>query len=262
MLMSALSIARGQNEYVELDKIDFNDTSLIESDILWSTISDYITHEQNKDGDKKSQIYNMILATDNVLSRCMSYPIYKSVYQFLISGFSELGANLVVDYMERMPYLSFINANDEQIAEIMNVASQYERVKIGKQAPDIQSVTIDNKAFALSDVREKTILVLFWSYSCPHCRELIEDLADVKADYEDLGIVTVNVAGDMKKVKRMLKKANFDKNYNIYDGKGWNSPIVEDYAVDMTPSMFLLDENKIIIAKPIDIEELIKFIEL
>ena len=262
MLMSVLATAKGQDEGVELDKIDFNDTSLIESDILWSTISDYITQEQNKDSDKKSQIYNMILATDNVLSRCMSYPMYKSVYQFLISGFSELGANLVVDYMARMPYLEFINADDEQMAEIMHVASQYERVKIGKKAPDIQSVTIDNAEFALSNIEKKYTLVLFWSYSCPHCRDLIDELADIKADYQDLAIVTVNVAGEKKKVKKMLKQTHFDKNYNIYDGKGWNSPIVEDYAVDMTPSMFLLDENKILIAKPLDIEELIKIIEL
>ena len=73
--------------------------------------------------------------------------------------------------------------------------------------------------------------------------------------------MTVAVSDNIKKVKRFLKKTHFEEYYNICDGKGWNSPIVEAYAVDMTPSVFLLDKNKIIIAKPFDIEELINEIE-
>lgn len=263
ILFAIANMAVGQSGKSVLDRIDFNDTTMIDGDFMWQTIADYITAEQNKTTDPNSQTYNMILAADNVLSRsCTSFVMYKSVYQYLISGFSELGATKVVDYMIRMPYFEYIDANDAERDEIMSVASQYERVKIGFQAPDIQSKTINNLEITLSELKSKNTLVFFWSYSCPHCREMIKELGKLAQNDRDLTIITVNVSGKLKRIKCLLKKSSLDKAYNIYDGKGWNSPIVEDYAVDMTPSLFLLDENKIIIAKPFDIEEVKKMIEL
>ena len=263
MLFAIVNMAMGQSEKSVLDRIDFNDTTMIEGDFLWQTIADYITTEQNKAADPNSQTYNMILAADNVLSRsCTSFGMYKAVYQYLINGFYELGATKVVDYMIRMPYLEYLDTNDAERDEIMSMASQYERVKIGFQAPDIHAKTINNLEITLSNINSKNTLIFFWSYSCPHCCEMIKELGKLVKKEKDLAIITVNVSGNLKKVKRLLRKSGMKKAYNIADGKGWDSPIVEDYAVDMTPSLFLLDENKMIIAKPFDIEEVTKLIGL
>ena len=206
--------------------------------------------------------YDLILEADKQLSECTDYESYKSVYQYLIYGFSELGANLAVDFMIRLPYFEYLDATDEQKEEIMAIASTYERVKIGKKAPDIQSVTIDNKCFDLSIVDDKYTIILFWSYSCPHCHDLLKELAAFAKENKDFAIVTVNVSGELRQVKRLIKKVGLKKYYNICDGQGWDSPIVVDYAVDMTPSMFLLDKNKIIIGKPFNTEEIENSIEL
>lgn len=261
ILLSVFSIARGQINDDLLEKIDFNDTTLVDSDFLKTTISDYITSAQNPDLSPRNQMYDMIIATDNVLRNCTVYPMYKFVFQYLIYGFSELGANIVVDYMMRLPYFEYVDATAEQKNEILEIAESYNRVKIGAKAANIQSVTIKNTDFNLYSIDSKYTIVLFWSYSCPHCRDLIKELSGFVRKNEDFSVVTVAVSDNIKKVKRFLKKTHFEEYYNICDGKGWNSPIVEAYAVDMTPSVFLLDKNKIIIAKPFDIEELINEIE-
>ena len=144
VLLAVVNVAVGQAEGSILDSIDFNDTTMIDGDFMWKSIAEYITAEQNKDADPRNQSYNMILAADNVLSRSStSYLMYKSVYQFLISGFSELGANMVVDYMVHLPYFEFVDADETQIEEMRSIAIQYERVKIGFKAPDIQCITIN-----------------------------------------------------------------------------------------------------------------------
>jgi hypothetical protein len=74
--------------------------------------------------------------------------------------------------------------------------------------------------------------------------------------------VTVNVSVELKQVKRLLRRVGMKKYHNICDGEGWQSPIVEDYAVDMTPSMMLLDKDKIIIGKPFNTEEIENLVEL
>ena len=263
LLLTIDNTMMGQSEESILDKIDFNDTTMINSDLMWQTIAEYITAEQNKSANPNSQMYNMILAADNVLGRsCTSFVMYKSVYQYLISIFSELGATQVVDYMLRMPYLGYLDATDSEREEIMDIAERYERVKIGLKTPDIHTKTIKKLEFTLSEIKSKNTLIFFWSYSCPHCREILKELGKLAKKDKDLAIITVNVSGDFKKVKCLLKKSGLKNAYNIADGKGWNSPIVEDYAVDMTPSLFLLDENKILIAKPFDIEEVINLLGL
>ena len=260
-LMSVFSIAEGQTRDVFLDKINFSDTTLIDSEFLKTAIADYITEAQNADLPPERKVYHVILAADNVLSRSVtSYQMYRFVYQYLIYGFSELGANQVVDYMVRMPYLEYLDATKEQLNEIQEIAGTYNRVKIGMYVPDIQSVTIDGEKFRLYNVDAEYTIVFFWSYSCPHCRELIMELADFAGKNKNFSVVTVSVSGRMRQVKRILKKFKL-KGYHICDGLGWESPIVEALAVDMTPSFLLLDRDKKIIAKPFDIEDIINEIE-
>lgn len=261
-LLSVFSPLRGQMDDALLEKIDFNDTTLVDSDFFEKKLAEYIDSAQNPQLSAKNQMYNYILATDNILSKCTSFEMYSFVYQYLISGFSELGANMVVDYLRRMPHLEYTDADSDQINYIIGVAERYNRVKIGYQAPDIQCVTVDGKDFSLSNVKSRFTIVLFWSYNCPHCRDLIKELADFTAKNKDFTVVTFNVFGELKPVKRFLKKSGLAKAYNICDGKGWDSQVVEDYAVDMTPSMFLLDENKLILSKPFDIDDILNSVEL
>lgn len=251
---------RGQTNGTLLDNINFNDNSLIGTDTLKNSLSRYITLVQNNTQIQTKQVYALILATDNILSRCVSsYPMYNFVYQYLIYGFSEMGANAVVDYMVSLPYLEYLNANTSQRNEMVRVAESYRRVKIDSEAPDIQAVTIKNKEFYLYDIEADYTLILFWSYSCQHCRRLIKEFGGFARKHKEFAVVTVNVSGDLKKVKRLLRRSRLRRQYNIFAIEGWESQIVDDYAVDMTPTIFLLDANKTIIAKPFSINEIEKF---
>lgn len=226
------------------------------------TIARYIDSLRNPELTQQQQMYSYILAVDELLKQCTDYQTYKSVYQYLIYGFSEMGANLVVDYMMRLPYLESMNATAEQRNEIIELAGSFERVKIGQQAPDIHAVTIDKKELDLNSIEDKYVIILFWAYTCPHCQQLIKELSAFAKENHDFVLVTVSVSKEVKKVKHVLKKLRLNNAYNICDGNGWNSQIIDDYAVDMSPSMFLLDKNKVIIAKPFDVEEIITVIGL
>ena len=262
VLMSVFSILEGQVNDTLLKKIDFNDTTLVDSDFLKTTLAEYVDSAKNPQLTGENQMYNYILAVDEVLKKCTSYPMYKFVYQYFIYGFSELGANMVVDYMMRVPYLENVGANSGQRNEIIALAASFEKIKIGHKAPDIHAVTIDGREFDLNSVENRYVIILFWSYTCPHCCSLLEELSGFVKENKDFAVVTVSVSKELKKVKKTLKKARITQCYNVCDGEGWKSPIIENYAVDMTPSMFLLDKDRNIIAKPFDTEEIMNSIEL
>lgn len=262
VLLSVFAAAHGQIKEALLERIDFNDTTLVGSDLLKTQITEYIASAEQQGLSAQNQMYDYILATDNILQRCTDYHIYKFVYQYLIYGFSELGANMVVDYMRRLPYFEYVEATAEQMREMQDISDAFDRVKIGSKAPNIEALTVDNDALCLYNIDSKYTIVMFWSASCPHCRDQIKELGALARQYDDLSVVSICVSGELKKVKRMLKKTKLVECHNICDGKGWHSQIVDNYAVDSTPSMFLLDKNKTIIGKPFDIEEILNSIEL
>ena len=132
---------------------------------------------------------------------------------------------------------------------------------VGDKAPDIHAVTIDGKSFNLYDVEAKHTIILFWSYTCPHCRDLIKELGEFVNEHDDIEMVTVQVVGELRKVKRVIRKNKLRKHFNISDGLGWHSPIINDYDVNMTPTVLILDEDKKIVAEPFDIEDVILFFE-
>ena len=133
--------------------------------------------------------------------------------------------------------------------------------RLGNKAPDIHAVTIDGREFDLYDIEARYTIMLFWSYTCPHCRDLIKELCEFIKQHDDCEIVTVQVSGELKDVKRIIRKNKLKKHYNICDGLGWHSPIILDYDINMTPFIIILNEDKKIVAEPFDIEEVIAFFE-
>ncbi len=253
--MSACQFVNGQTNVVVLDEIDFSDTTLIGNEKFTSAILDYISSEQDTTKSAQNQIYDVIFAVDDVLSRCQVFEMYKFVYQYLIFGFSELGVNQVVDYMMRLPYIETLGLNDDELDEMRDMAESYSRVKIGVKAPEIHAYTVDKREFKLENVSAEYTILMFWSANCPHCRDFISELGTYLSDKQNVAFVNVCVVGKKKVARRIMRRAKID-GHTICDGLEWSSPIVNDYAVDMTPSLFLLDENKVIIAKPFDIEEI------
>ena len=260
LFLSVCSIANGQTEADLLDAIDFNDTTLIGSEKLTSGIMDYIASCQDTTKSDREQVYDVILAVDNVLAHCPDFEMYKFVYQYLIYGFSELGVNQLVDYMMRLPYVETLGLNEDEFDELNKIAESYCRVKIGSKAPDIQTVTIDGNEFDLEKINSEYTIMMFWSANCPHCRELIKEIGTYLIDKQDVAFVNVCVLGNEKTVRKLIRKSKIN-GFTIFDGEEWNSKIVNDYAVDMMPSVFLLDKNKIIIAKPFSIENIEEIIK-
>ena len=147
------------------------------------------------------------------------------------------------------------------IAVLLSGAQMLSGQHVGEKAPDIHAVTIDGRDFHLYDIEAKNTIMLFWSYTCPHCRELIKELGEFVKEHDDIELVTVQVVGELKDVKRIIRKNKLKKNYNICDGLRWNSPIIQDYDVNMTPWLIILDADKNIVAEPFDYEDVVVFFD-
>ena len=244
------------------NEVDFNDLSLIPTNVMTTKIIDFLSIQQLPGQNHDQQIMSIILGIDNVLCRStVNFEMYEFVFQYLIEGFNELGYEDVVDYMTRIPYSENLECDEDQYNELLYIVEFNSRVKIGSQAKNISGQTIFDEEFDMYDIDSEYTIVYFWSYTCDHCRENIKQLKTFLEDNPDFSMVAVSVKGDLKKIKSYVKKYKVNS-YFYYDGMEWNSPHVSNYAVTATPTFYVLDKNKNIIYKPFDFEELVQFVNI
>lgn len=242
--------------------VDFNDLSLIPTNVLTTKIIDFLSVQQTSGQTRSQQIMSFILAIDNVLYRAaVNFEMYKFIFQYLIEGFNEMSVNEVVDYMTRIPYSEHLSCTKEQYNELLSVVEFNSRVKVGNMAKNILGKTVFGDDFNMYEIDTDYTIVFFWSYACDHCRESIKDLKIFLDENPEFSLVAVCVKGDINKIKKLVKK-NKIEGYFYHSVLEWNNPIVDDYAITSTPSFFLLDKDKRILYKPFDLSELTDFVNL
>ena len=97
-------------------------------------------------------------------------------------------------------------------------------------------------------------MVVFFSSGCPHCKQEIPEFHNFIKQFKSIKILAIGLEDVDEDWKVMVK--DYTGFTNILDLKKWDSEKVKDYGVTAIPSYFLLDKNKVIIAKPNDVEEL------
>ncbi|MFW5756929.1 MAG: peroxiredoxin family protein [Tangfeifania sp.] len=96
---------------------------------------------------------------------------------------------------------------------------------------------------------------------CSHCVELLPRVKSWfrQFDPNNFEIIAISLDSSEKEWKEAVAAAGFEEFYNLSDLQEWDGKVTEDYNVYATPTMFLIDENRKILAKPETFEELLKF---
>jgi thiol-disulfide isomerase/thioredoxin len=187
--------------------------------------------------------------------------IYSFMLEYLLKGFEKYHFEKVINYIANN-YVSAEKCENESLdAELLRRLENYQKLAIGKSAPLISLNDDNNKPIDLLKINTQYVLVLFWASWCPHCSSLLPNLKELYLNKTyNLEIVAISVDKDEKEYKTALEKGQ----YPWITGSelmGWNGKTAVDYNVYATPTMFLLDANKIIIAKPITYQELLNVLK-
>ena len=144
-------------------------------------------------------------------------------------------------------------------------ASILRNIQIGSLAPDFE---IMPQKLNLYQIPTNYTLLVFWATWCPHCtsevpkvKEAIKEFLEEHKD-KTLSAVFVSLDTDEKTWSEFVVSHNLGNYLHLCDFKGWKGEIVKKYNVYATPTMFLLDKDKKIIAKPETAEQLINFLEI
>ena len=139
-----------------------------------------------------------------------------------------------------------------------DLAHEY-RVKVnptlaweGQVLPEFSPVVdLEGKPVSLADYRGKLVLLDFWATWCGPCIAELPNVKEVYEKYHDKGfeIIGISLDTDEAALRKFIRENQLPWR-QVFDGKRWETPLVQQYGVRGIPAQFLMDrEGRVISVK-------------
>ncbi len=255
------------------DNVDLKDDRLLRTPVLHGKMEKYITQiiVQHPDSINK--------AADELLNKARgSKDIFRHIVQFITNHYEKsqiMGMDAVFVHMGENYYMSgeAYWADSTMISKISERVRKTKPTLIGKKTPNIilQDTTEKNWVNLYKDIKAKYTILYFWDSGCGHCKKETPRLKELYKKYKSFGIevLAVGTEFETKEWKKYIRDNKLDwinvsdnpeinKNaYNYLNITTIESLNFRDtYDIYSTPRVFLLDEDKKILAKRIGVEQL------
>lgn len=144
---------------------------------------------------------------------------------------------------------------------------------VGSPAANMKMVDSLGKVRELYDVNSRFTVICFWDPTCSHCKEIVPKLDSIyKAKWKNEGVTiyAVKVDGKDDEWKKFIRDHNLSGWLHVYqteqqakeDEQAKRASYRQLYDVYSTPLLYLLDENKRIVAKKLTYLQLDEIINL
>jgi len=241
------------------DNIRFDDADLIRSNIYNNKAIEYISFYSNQNLTQDQLEDEFIKAVDRImLEASVNSIVYEFVIEYLVRGFETYHFDKVLDYIAEQ-YDPEQCENYERKTDLQTRLDRYAELSVGKEAPDFSNLNDLDQEIRLSKIHADYTLVLFWASWCPHCNDVIPKIHSLYTQTnkpEFFEVVTVSLDTARAEWVQTIEE-NQTSWINTCDSKGWDTQAAIDYNIYATPTMFLLDNKKKILAKPITYDGLL-----
>jgi len=235
------------------DAIDFNDKVLLNSTFIHDRINVFIFY-LNAAEDKTQLAKLQKEAIVGVLEKTANnHKLSKDVQEGLIYGYANLEDTDMVDFVlhsySKLP-------KEFQDANFVNDIKGQLRTSIGATAPNF-SWPLKSTTQNLYNLKTtQKYVIVFWSSTCGHCLQEMPVLYNFLKNDANVKVIAIGLE-DAESVtgwrNMILKYPNF---MHVYGVNKWENQTAKLYGVNATPSFFVLDAQKKVLAKPDNVKEL------
>jgi len=228
--------------------LDFSNESLLYSGLAKELLDAYL--KQTFTLQEEALVVSKLNAFSDMLkkSSLSNTKALNQYSEYLIKEYEKFGLIPSAEHLA----LSLLDDNKCIINDkTLPILEQYKKMAIGNTAADMV-FSAGLKYNKLSEIPAKYKVVVFGASWCEACRvemPQFKDYAELFKTKYDAEIVFVSIDTDKEKYDAYIKDLPF---INTCDYKGWGSPNVKNYYVFATPSVYVLDTENKIVAKPLN----------
>ena len=183
--------------------------------------------------------------------------VFKFWLDYLVGGFDKYHFDEVITYIADNFQDPYACEDQPRKTALQKKLETFKKISIGKTAPEISAPDKNGQPVKLTAINAEYTLVVFWSSECPHCTAMMPKLKEYYDNQKPkrFEVLTVSIDTSRAAWTGFLKEQKLTW-LNVSDLKGFNGKPADDYNIYATPTMFLLDRQKKIVAKPNTAREL------
>lgn len=244
------------------DNTDFSDHRILRTPNFYGKVEEYLEKLTVKHPDSIIASAKLIIEKARSNKEVFRYCVQNLTYKYETSNIMGMDA-VFVDLAENY-YLSG-DAYWADEATIEKIRDRVQRLKpnlLGKQAPKLILLDTLMRPVNALNIKANYMVLYFYDPDCGHCKKKTPQLRDLyNSKLKDLGVVVVGA--DIKKEVDKWKKYVKDQKLNWVNlaDPNMQSNFRYEYNIDTTPQVYVLDANKKIIAKKLDVDQVEEFIE-
>jgi thiol-disulfide isomerase/thioredoxin len=250
------------------DDVNFNDDRLLHTPFFEPKLDDYLKYYISPEPDSIIKEVKYIL---------LSARTGKEMYPYLLTKFTNKYLNPEYMGQDKVFLYLFDNFYSKGDTSFLNPASRktiFERAysmmanQLGNPAPLLNLKDTTEKVVSLYGIKAPITLIVFWDPTCGHCKEEIPKIDSIyRAKWKAWGVslYAVNIAEKtMPELKKFVNEKKLSSDWiHVYQPKeerdaeqaAGQPNFRQLYDVLKTPTLYLLDEKKNIIAKQLSVEQ-------
>lgn len=244
------------------DKFDMKDDRLLRSPVFANKIKQYVEKLTPQMPDSINLAASKLIGLTDEKSEIFKYLVYWITNTYEKSEI--MGMDAVFVHMAENYYLSgkAFWVDESQIQKIRDRVNALKPCLLGVTANNMKLLKPDFHQIALHDIKKKYTLIYFWDPSCGHCQKVTPQLSEFYKAHKvdmDLEVLGVYIESDTTEWFKYIKEKELNW-INAADLTG-TAQFRKYYDIYSTPVLYVLDRNKKIIAKRIDVEKLEDFLK-
>lgn len=240
------------------DNVDLKDERLLYTPVISNKLSKYMTELTAQNPD------SIIYAADFLVKKVLDQDEYYKYFVNWITLHYEPEKSTVMDadaiYVHMVKnYFTKERAfwsTEFEIEHLQRKASEMSASLVGLKGPDVQAKDLNGNLRAISDIKSDYVIVFMYSPSCEHCIAESPQMVTFYKEWKNNGVEVfgIGVETDQAEWEKFVKDYGLDIFTNVYDPT--NKAIYKKYYVDVTPEIYVLNKDRIIIGKNLDVTQI------
>lgn len=244
------------------DDVDFNDTRLLYTPVISNKLKKYIEQLTPQNPDSINQ------AASFLVDQTLGHPEYLKYFANYITLKYEPTKTDLMD--SEKVYVHMIQkyftkdvafwADTVTTHGLQLRAYEMSASLTGKKGPDVEAKDPNGKLQSIYDIKSDYIVVYLFNPTCEHCMIESPKLVEFYKTWKNKGVEVFAIGIDTndQEWRDYIKKTGMTW-INVFDPT--NRSIYAKYYVDITPEIYVLNKDRIIIGKNIKVDQISTIIE-
>ncbi|MBN1339429.1 MAG: thioredoxin family protein [Bacteroidales bacterium] len=242
-----------------LQRFDFADPLLQRSNLLETIAQSFMFLYREEGMDAGSQQDQAIIAITRLMDALSVNPDVSAgmaslfARDFMQAGLDNIALFVQESWLANQEGCVNSRTHDEILADM----DALKKIQPGNMAPEI--ILRTEEFNCMSEITSEITVVIFWADWCSHCRRVLPQYHAYLEKADQVSVIAIALdEGDTYQQKAMK---DFPGWIHLQATGKWDDPLVKQYAIHATPTAFILDSDKTILAKVKNPAELRQTIE-